>query len=119
MGALRCLQAPVYGHVQPQQRLPVCWDRPPQTPLCVLLQVYTCDLSSHAISTDEVRPMATPRHTFGAATAAGRVYVVGHGRLADEQETTEFFDPGGGGRVCWASQQSTCSQNKCLLCYPL
>ena len=38
--------------------------------------------------------MATPRHTFCAATAAGRIYVVGHGRLGDEQETVEFFDPG-------------------------
>ncbi len=56
--------------------------------------VYSCDLATHTISSDDVRPMATPRHTFCAATAAGRIYVVGHGRLGDEQETVEFFDPG-------------------------
>ena len=56
--------------------------------------VLTCDLTTHLTSSDVVKPMATPRHTFGAATAAGRVYAVGHGRLGDEADTVEFFDPG-------------------------
>jgi hypothetical protein len=58
------------------------------------MQVTTCDLSTHETSVDGIKQMATPRHTFGAATAAGRVYAVGHGRLVDEDNTVEFFDPG-------------------------
>ena len=57
-------------------------------------QVTTCDLATHTTSTDCIRSMATPRHTFGAATAACRVYAIGHGRLGDEADTVEFFDPG-------------------------
>lgn len=62
--------------------------------VCCNTQVTTCDLTTHATSTDSVRPMASPRHTFGAATALGRVYAIGHGRLGDEANTVEFFDPG-------------------------
>jgi hypothetical protein len=67
---------------------------PPQNPIQELTGVYTCDLSTHLVSEDSVRPMSTPRHTFGAATVSSRVYAVGHGRLGDESETVEFFDPG-------------------------
>ena len=73
----------------------------PNPPLTALMapglptaQVTTCDLATHTTSTDCIRSMATPRHTFGAATAACRVYAIGHGRLGDEADTVEFFDPG-------------------------
>ena len=75
----------------------------PNPPLTALMapglptaQVTTCDLATHTTSTDCIRSMATPRHTFGAATAACRVYAIGHGRLGDEADTVEFFDPGAG-----------------------
>ncbi|GAX76385.1 hypothetical protein CEUSTIGMA_g3831.t1 [Chlamydomonas eustigma] len=59
-----------------------------------LSMVTTCELSTHTVCSDGVKHMATPRHTFSAVTAAGRLFAVGHGRLGDEAETVEFFDQG-------------------------